>query len=233
MALRSVRSRSLADEVFDQLAAELMAERYAAGAALPSERDLVETFGVARHVVREAIKRLEQIGLVKTMRGGATRVLDFKQSAGLDLLALLAEHARGGEEILRYSRSVLEMRVALGVDIVRLCAERASDEVREALVSIAAAMAEAGTDDELFALEVRFWDELLRGADNIAYRLAVNSLLKGVETMGEAARALYVAEIRATGYRMPIAEAITARDPERARDEARDALQRSLQLATG
>jgi GntR family transcriptional repressor for pyruvate dehydrogenase complex len=209
MALRAVGERSLGDQVFDQLAAEIMSERYAPGAALPPERSLAEIFKVNRHVVREALKRLEQLGLIAITRGGGAEVSDFKRTAGLDLLAMMAEHAHGGE-VDKYIVSVLEMRALIGADVVRLCALRASPEVREQLVSIAATMRTASSDQALFALEVRFWERLLDGADNIAYRLSFNSLLKGAYAMGSMAQEWSLAEIRSSDYRGPLAAAIAA-----------------------
>jgi GntR family transcriptional repressor for pyruvate dehydrogenase complex len=211
MPLRAVTQRSLADQVFDQLAGEIMAERYAPGVALPPERTLALVFHVNRHVVREALKRLEQLGLVHVSRGGA-KVTDFKRRAGLDLLAMMAEHAPAGDEAGKFFLSVLEMRALIGADVVRLCALRAKKEVREALVAIARDMRAAATDEALFALEVRFWEVMLDGADNIAYRLAFNSLLKGAYAMGPMAREWSMMEIRSNDYRKPLASAIAAGD---------------------
>jgi GntR family transcriptional regulator, transcriptional repressor for pyruvate dehydrogenase complex len=100
MALEAVNRSSLGDKVFEQLTGEIVSGRLAPGAAIPSERELSEILGVNRHVVREAVKRLEQIGLVKVAQGGRTRVLDFRQTAGLDLLALAAEHAEATEGLM-------------------------------------------------------------------------------------------------------------------------------------
>lgn len=228
MPLYAINDRSLADQVFDQLVGEIMAERYPAGATLPSERTLTEVFGVNRHVVREAVKRLEQLGLLKTSRGGSTRVLEFKRRSGLDLLAMMAEHARGGEEISRYLLAVLEMRAALGADVVRLCALHATPEIRTDLIALSREMAAAPSDEILFALEIRFWERLLDGADNIAYRLAFNSLVKGTYVIGKAAQSGFVAEIRATAYRAPIADAILAGDAEKAESIARAVMRHTV-----
>lgn len=45
------------------------------GAALPSEAELRTRFGVGRHTVREAVRRLEEVGLVEKRQGAATRVI--------------------------------------------------------------------------------------------------------------------------------------------------------------
>jgi GntR family transcriptional regulator, transcriptional repressor for pyruvate dehydrogenase complex len=209
MGLRAITERSLGDQVFDQLAAEIMAERYPQGTSLPAERSLAEIFGVNRHVVREALKRLEQLGLVSISRAGGAQVTDFKRKAGLEVLAMMAEHAHG-EQMNKYLLSVLEMRALIGIDVVRLCALRASDEVKGALLSLAATMRTTTSDDALFDLEVRFWEKLHEGADNIAYRLAFNSLVRGAYAMGPMAVQWSLAEIRASDFRGPLADAIAA-----------------------
>ncbi|HEX4446158.1 MAG TPA: GntR family transcriptional regulator [Polyangiaceae bacterium] len=228
MALRAVQERSLGDQVFDQLAAEILSERYVAGAALPAERTLAEIFRVNRHVVREALKRLEQLGLISTSRAGGAEVTDFKRRAGLEVLAMMAEHAHG-EEVNKYLLSVLEMRALIGADVVRLCAQRASGEVREALVQIAASMRTTDTDAALFDLEVRFWECLLQGADNIAYRLSFNSLLKGAYATGSLAMDLSLSEIRDSDFRGPLSAAIAAGEADEAEAMTKTLMRRAIE----
>ena len=62
---------------------------------MPSERTLAEELGVNRHAVREALKRLQQAGLIRIAQGGATRVLDWRQSGGLEVLLDLMNAAGG------------------------------------------------------------------------------------------------------------------------------------------
>jgi GntR family transcriptional regulator, transcriptional repressor for pyruvate dehydrogenase complex len=226
MALRAVQNLSLADQVFEQLGAEIMSGRLGPGASLPSERKLVETFEVNRHVVREALKRLQQIGLIKVSQGGGAKVLDFERDAGLDLLALLAEHASVREDAMRYWIAVHEMRAAIGTDIARLCALRASPELKAEILEIAQRMRELGDGPELFALELRFWDRLQAGAGNIAYRLAFNTLLRAISTpsIAELARELSIQEVKQSDYRVPIAEAIAAGSAELAETRMRQSL---------
>ena len=226
MALRVVESRSLADQVFEQLIAEILSGRSQPGTNLPAERKLVETFKVNRHVVREALKRLEQVGLVKVSQGGGTKVADFKRHAGLDLLALMADYAHTGEETMTYWLAVHEMRVATAADVARLCAVRGQPDVKWEVLELARKMKEIADGPELFTLELRFWDRVLDGADNIAYRLAFNSLIKGVlaPAVADMATALSVQEIKETGYRMAIASAIVKGNGPAAADATREAM---------
>ena len=175
-------------------------------------------------MVREALKRLEQVGLVRIAQGGTTRVLDFQRHAGLDLLAVMAEHTSDGNQVAAYLLSILEMRAAIGVDVARLCALRADATVRGALVAIAAEMRSATRDDQLFELEVQFWERMHDGADNLAYRLAFNSLLKGAYAMGPLAREWSIDEIKRSDYRAPLAAAIAAGDAVKAEAMTRDVM---------
>ncbi len=224
MPLHAIRSRSLSEQVFEQVAAEIITGRYAPGSLLPAERALTVVFDVNRHVVREALKRLEQIGLVKISQGGGTRVLDFKRHAGLDLLAIMSEHARGGDDVAAIWLAVLEMRAAIAADLARLCARRAGDDVKKDLVALAEQMQATSDDDELFRLDVRFWERLADGAGNIAYRLALNTMTRSVEIKGALAIQWSVHELKNTEFRLPIATAIASGDESRAEMVARDAM---------
>jgi len=231
MMLSAVAKRSLPDGVFEQLMMEIVSGRYAPGEAIPSERDLSEVFAVNRHVVREAVKRLQQVGLLSIVQGGRTKVLDFRHAAGLDLLALVAEQAEAVEGLEAFLAGALEMRAGIGVDVARLCAQRASSDMREELVEIAERLAVLAEDaqlptkgSELLALDQRFWQRILDGAGNLAYQLAFNSLIRAVHMQHDLSVAWLAQELKHGDYRRPVAAAIAAEDPERAAAAARLAL---------
>ena len=64
---------TLSGQIYSQLRAEILSDRYAAGDALPSERRLSEELETNRHAVREALKRLQQAGLVAISQGPSPR----------------------------------------------------------------------------------------------------------------------------------------------------------------
>ena len=224
MALKALDRRSLPDKVFEQLTAEIVGGGYAPGDALPSERELSEQLEVNRHVVREAVKRLEQVGLVRVSQGGRTSVLDYRRTAGLDLLAIVAEHAEPVADLAPLLASALEMRAGIAADLARLCAERAPRALGSELLGIAARLAEGPSGEELLELDQRFWQLIVDGAGNLAYQLAFNSLIRAVHAQRELSRPLLEDELRRSGHRLPIAEAIAAGDPARAEAAARAAL---------
>jgi GntR family transcriptional repressor for pyruvate dehydrogenase complex len=225
MALSALSRQSLPDRVFEQLTTEIVAGEYPIGSAIPSERELSETLGVNRHVVREAVKRLEQVGLVRGMHGGRTTVLDYRLTAGLDVLALLAEHARELEPLMPLLLAALEMRAGIGADLARLCAERGAPELRAELPGMAEQIRLRESGEELLPLDESFWRVILDGAGNLAYQLAFNSLIRAVHARVEISLPWLEEELRRSGHRGPIAAAIAAGDPKHAERAAREALQ--------
>jgi DNA-binding FadR family transcriptional regulator len=224
MPLAPIEKSSLPDKVFEQLTAEIVSGRYAAGDTIPSERELSEILQVNRHVIREAIKRLEQIGLVKVVQGGRTKVLDFRATAGLDLLAVVAERSEPVEAMLPLLAGALEMRAGIGADLARLCAERADAKVRGDLIELAEQLAAASEPELVLELDQRFWQRVLDGAGNLAYQLAFNTLIRTVHAHMQLSAPWLEQELSRSDHRRPIAAAIAAGDGERASRATREAL---------
>lgn len=221
MRLKPVARKSLSDAVFDQLSQEIVHGRMRPGTPLPSERALCDMLRVNRGAVREALKRLSQAGLILIQHGGGTRVLDFKQTASLDLLDhLLFRH--DGTIDLRVARSVMEMRAVMAPDIARLAARRRGPEQVAQLGEVVATM--AVQEHDLLALQelaLQFWDLLVVASDNIAYQLAFNGLRHTYDVMREALVEVMGEELRDIAAYRQIAGAVERRDDEAAADVAR------------
>jgi len=227
---------SVSDHVFGQVRDAILAGVYAPDSALPSERELAAVFEVNRHAVREALRRLQQLGLVRVAQGGATRVLDWRLHAGLDLaMALTAEpgshqpgsHQPGSHQqrVLPFDtlvRDVLEMRACLGADAARLCAERAPQEAREAVLAAVEAYAGAGPDlDRMGEANVALWRAIIVGGGNVAYLLAFNSLVGGALAVGRVPAARRTAELLDVVGHRRLGAHIAAGDPAAAEAQAR------------
>lgn len=225
MGLSKIDRRTLSDAVFDQLSREIVDGRMEPGALLPSERELVQVLGVNRGAVREALKRLAQSGLVQIQQGGGTRVLDYRQSAGLDLLAALM--LRGdGEVDLRVARSVMEMRSALARDVARLAAQRRDDAVVDTLRGLLQSMERTEDLGELQVLALDFWDALVEASDNVAYRLAFNTLRETYELIRGALVIVMADEVSDRAGHREVLQAVAAREPDAAHQAAASLVQR-------
>jgi GntR family transcriptional repressor for pyruvate dehydrogenase complex len=212
MPLQPVQRQSVASAVFDQLSTEVLSGELEPGEELPAERALTEALGVNRQAVREALQRLAEAGLVEIRHGGRTRVTDYRRTSGLELLPRLLIRADGSVDA-DVAMSILELRACLGPDIASRCAERATASVRDTVTAILAQMVAAGDDlDQLAALDVEFWDALVEGSGNIAYRLAYNGLRRTYEPITGLLQATFAEELRDQPGRQVIGAAIAAGD---------------------
>ena len=222
----------VSEQIHSKLRNQILSGDLEAGEKLRSERALTEAFGVNRHAVREALKRLQQAGLVEVSQGGSTRILDWRSSGGLELLPQLSLLSSGGIDptILR---SALELRISIGADAARLCARRAVAPLSDRLLVITEEMGNTEDVDTLIYLDTQFWALVVDGADNIAYRLAFNSLIRCLRANQKPALALVAGELTDQRGRRSVAEAIAARDEQAAESGARQALSGSLEVALG
>ena len=116
--------RKLSDQVLDRLRDMILSGEVKAGDPLPSERALMDRFGVGRPAVREALQSLQQNGLITITHGERTRVnaIDagtfFDQSNDIARLVLNLAPAN-----LQHLKEVRQM-VELG--IIRMATERAT-----------------------------------------------------------------------------------------------------------
>lgn len=69
--------RKLSDEVFSRLRSMITSGELEPGDEMPSERELMERFGVGRPAIREAMQSLANMGLVVISHGERARVLEL------------------------------------------------------------------------------------------------------------------------------------------------------------
>lgn len=207
MELDPIARTAVSDTVYGRLVNEILTGRLPAGEAMPSERELTLAFQVNRHAVREALKRLQQAGLIRISHGGRTRVLDWRSNVGLEALsALVAAGVVPADAILG---DVAVMRRTIGADAARLCAQNATDDQLAAVAGAARDYPEAGGE----GADLEFWTAVVDGSGNLAYRLALNTLVTAINDIGAAMIAeLGAAELGDREAHVALAQTITARD---------------------
>lgn len=112
----SPRRKSLTEQVRETLARQIEAQQLKPGDRLPTEREMIEAYGVSRTVVRDAIARLRASGLVESRQGSGVYVLapeiTVVGDAAAATLASIVE--------------TLEVRMAIEIEAARLAATRGS-----------------------------------------------------------------------------------------------------------
>ena len=108
------RSR-LSDQIAARFERMIVSGELAPGDSLPSERDLMERFGVGRPAVREALFALQKMGLVALSSGARARVTAPTADRVLSELAGAARYylsAEGGERAFQDARAFFEAGLA-------------------------------------------------------------------------------------------------------------------------
>jgi DNA-binding FadR family transcriptional regulator len=216
-AFRAVQRQPLSESVYRQLADKIVRRELAPGAELPSERELSEMLGVNRGAVREAIKRLQQAGLVAVRHGGNHVVLDYHAEGGLELLPSLLIDAAGNVSPT-VARSVLSLRSSIAPDIAAAAAAKGGAKLADPLDAIVERMRNTAGLPDLQELALDYWSLLVNAGGNIAYRLAFNTMNKSYRKVWGLLTKVMEAEFRDLDNLQALANAVRKRDAERARD---------------
>lgn len=215
-AFAAVQRQSLSDSVYQQLERKIVTRELAPGDELPAERELCEMLSVNRGAVREALKRLQQSGLIAVRQGGASRVLDFQADGGLDLLPTLIVDSQGNLNP-GVARSILGMRAAMAPDIALQAAAKGGPKLADALDAVIARMRLAQDDvPALQELSLEFWKLLVNGG-GIAFRLAFNSMTRAYRLIWNLLTKVLEAEFRDIDNLQALADAVRVRDAKKAR----------------
>jgi GntR family transcriptional regulator, transcriptional repressor for pyruvate dehydrogenase complex len=208
--------RTLANQVADQLRAEILSGVYAPGEKLRPEPELATRFHVNRFTVREAMNKLEQMHLIARHPGTGTVVLDYSEHASVDVIEDLVLSADGRMNPFVMS-SLLEAARILSTEITALAAERRNESDLRRLRAVVSDMRNEKRLSKISALDFDFHWALAGAAGNIVPRLVLNSVRALLVKYAPLLETLYLApDSIVEGYDHVVA-AIAARDAERAR----------------
>ena len=182
------------------------------GDQLPPERRLAEIFQVSRHSVREAIRALEQKGVLKSRPGSGTYVV-------MDDETLVLAYLANAIQIERHKLSeIFEFRRLLEPQITALAAANASASDIDILSGLYEKQARAvGDPEKTGELDQAFHQALARATGNGVLLDIVERLTDILqETRSEYGQSEARRRLSLTGHRN-ILDAVAARDAEGAR----------------
>ncbi|MDD2978440.1 MAG: FadR/GntR family transcriptional regulator [Hespellia sp.] len=122
MRIKPIEKVNVGEQVFEQLKQMLINGEWSPGEKIPSENELAEMFQVSRITVRQALQKLNALGLLETRlgEGSFVKVLDVGDSMN----ALIPAMYLGDQSSLQ----VFEFRQMIETACIRLAARRADDE---------------------------------------------------------------------------------------------------------
>ena len=164
---------SKAEEIIAVLRSEILRGQYRPGERLPSERDLAARFESNRGAIREAIKKLEQLGIVAVAPGGV-RVLPVEE-ATLEVLGYLLELGEIQKpELISQVLDVLAVMTSLSA---RSAVVEANDENITDMVQLVDQLVDTIGDKERHAqVWIQFSDKMMSIHRNLVLRLVGNGL---------------------------------------------------------
>lgn len=218
-----VRRRKLFEEIVVRLEQAILDGRIKPGDQLPSERELMELYGVGRTSVREALFTLQRMGLVSINSGERARAMEPTAEALVSELSGAARHLLAQPGGVRHFQ---EARMFFEVGLVREAARHATDRD---LAALAAALEEnrkaIGHPNTFERTDVAFHFVLAQMTRNpifVALHAAIADWLMEQRTTSlrikGAGRTAYEAHSR-------IYDAIASRDPDQAETAMREHLE--------
>ena len=212
------RPRNLAGAVAAELVVRIVTGMYPPGGAIPPESALCTNFSVSRTVIREAVKMLQEKGLVQVRQGSGTAVSPPTMWNMLDKAVLGAFIAEAdGLDVLD---DLVVTRRLLESDMASVAARLADADVVQRLGQLVDCMHELRSDPVAYAVQDRaFHDLIMQTSGNRIARGVVRSLesqvLSAVRYIGQPSKELCNASN--LGHRR-IYECIAASDPLGAAD---------------
>ncbi len=158
------------------------------GSILPAERELSELIGVTRTTLREVLQRLSRDGWLTIQHGKPTKVNDFWESCGLNILSALAQLDQEG--IPDLVENLLSARTNISAIYVRSAIKNSPEKVIELLT---ARLNADNSGDDFAANDYQLHHDLALASGNSIYVLVLNGFKNLYSRLGT----LYFADTEA------------------------------------
>lgn len=221
----------VAKKAVEVLGKRIANDVYSPDEIMPTEPELAISLGVSRATVRDAIKVLSGMGLVRTARRYGTRVRPVQEWNLLDC-DLVGWHELTHPRIKRMYSETTELRTIIEPAAAALAAERASDrQIQKLLDSARAIHSGEGHLQSLFDADCQFHITLLDATQNNVIQQMRQIILTMLRVSYEFGVIVGDTDEVNSKAHISVAEAIEARDAGAARLAMTRMLERNQEIA--
>lgn len=207
MALRAVKKKRIHEEIVAQIRDQFAEGRWKPDDRLPSERELSQRFRVSRASVREAIRSLESLGLVRIKTGEGT----FVASGSEVLLSPLVSVILQQKDVLL---DIFEARKVIEPEIAALAAKRGSpEEIRRMEEILEDQVREIARGDTGVEADTAFHSLLTQSTKNKVFLRLNEAIVDSLRETRERSLQIHGRPARSLAGHREILKAIRAKDP--------------------
>lgn len=171
-----IKAQSPAGFAEEYIIESIWNSRFPPGSILPAERELSELIGVTRTTLREVLQRLARDGWLTIQHGKPTRVNDFWETSGLNILETLARLDH--DSVPQLIDNLLSVRTNISSIFISRALRHHPAKAREVLEN---ALIEEDKAEAYTELDYRVFRGLAFASGNPIYGLILNGL-KGLYT---------------------------------------------------
>lgn len=171
-----IKAQSPAGFAEEYIVESIWNSRFPPGSILPAERELSELIGVTRTTLREVLQRLARDGWLTIQHGKPTRVNNFWETSGLNILETLAR--LDNDSVPQLIDNLLSVRTNIATIFIRMAIRQHPDNARKVLSQAT----EVNDHADAFAeLDYNIFRGLAFASGNPIYGLIINGM-KGLYT---------------------------------------------------
>jgi DNA-binding FadR family transcriptional regulator len=214
--------------VADELLDRIISGEFPPGSSVPGELELSARHEVSRMTVREAMKTLEAQHILSVERGRGTFVNPLSRWASLEAVLRAASE---GKNDAAAAVQLIELRRMLESGACELAAARITDAGVRDLYGQLDAMRQAHLDTTLAAFveaDLAFHDLILQASGNVFVAVLFAPLHRVLERRRTQTSEVREIQAHAIAQHQQIADALSTRDPHRARDAMDAHMQQTL-----
>ncbi|MCW6091050.1 FadR/GntR family transcriptional regulator [Clostridium sporogenes] len=177
-----IKNAKVYEQVIEQIKIMIVSGNLQKGDKLPSERELVDQLKVSRTSIREALRALEIVGLIKCKQGEGNFIRDNFDNSLFEPLSLVFMLEKSNKE------DIIEVRGIIEVEATALAATRITKEQLKKLEHIIDEIKNIEDEKLLAKLDKNFHYEIAQASNNFILLNIINSCSSLIDSLIQNAR---------------------------------------------